>query len=105
MEAVDPGRAELERRLRQTAAALDFRTALKLWDELAERLEAEGKRGGLHRGDMEHIGELVRWVREVAIAANGQASDRVTEIRQSKRISEVYGAPEQRGPAVVRRSL
>jgi hypothetical protein len=105
MVSVDPGRGELEQRIRQAAGALDFRAALEFWNGLSGRLEQEMKQCELNRGDLERVGELVRWVREVAIAAKGQATDRLTGIRQFQRISEVYGATGQCGPAVVRRSL
>jgi hypothetical protein len=77
MVAVEASGAELEGRIRQAAGGLEFREAQALWDGLVERLDSEIRCGRVARSDLERIGELVRWVREMALSARAQASDRI----------------------------
>jgi hypothetical protein len=80
----------LEERIREAAGAGEFTRAGALWQEYAAELRARIEAGLAAAGDMERAGDLVGWVRQVALAGRAQAADRVRAGRSTARAAQAY---------------
>jgi hypothetical protein len=81
-----------EEQIREFVAAGDFSRAARAFEEYAAEIRAAIRRGTCTPAVLREAGELVRWSREVTLAARAHLQDQLHEQRARAYVRGVYCA-------------
>jgi len=80
--------------IRESIASGDFPRASRQFDEYARVLAASIESGACTAEAMEEVGHLVRWSRQMVLAARAHLEDQLQDLRTRTYISGIYRAGE-----------
>ena len=78
--------------IRSSIAAGDFPRASRQFDEYMRRVAGAIECGTCTAAAMEEVDQLVRWSRQMVLAARSHVEDQLQDLRNRTYISGVYGA-------------